>query len=78
MLDRMIKAIDGELSEDGLMSIGDTVLPHIQHWDRLVTVLRNRALGAVSILPGILGVSVIAILGVVAVTPIVLSVQVYG
>lgn len=35
MLGGMIKAIDEELSEEGLVSIGDTMLPHIQHWDRL-------------------------------------------
>jgi hypothetical protein len=57
MLDKMIKVVDEELSDEGLMSIGDAVLPHIEHWDRLVTVLSNRAVGVITILPALLGVS---------------------
>ena len=37
---------DGELSEERLMSIGDTMLPHIQHWDRLAILLRDKAVAA--------------------------------
>lgn len=33
MLNKVIEAVDDELSEDGFMSIGDAVLPHIRHWD---------------------------------------------
>ncbi|KAH0828166.1 hypothetical protein J3R83DRAFT_3867 [Lanmaoa asiatica] len=77
MLDKMIKAVDEELSEEGLMSIGDAVLPHIQHWNRLVTLLRDRAVAVVTILPAVLGVSVLAILAVVVFAPIYLSVRVY-
>lgn len=77
MLDKMIKAVDEELSEEGLMSIGDTVLPHIQHWDRLAALLRDRAIAAVTILPLVLGVSVLAIVGVVVITPIYLSFEAY-
>jgi hypothetical protein len=29
----VINAVDDELSEDGPMSIGDAVLPHIRHWE---------------------------------------------
>ena len=77
MLDKMIKAVDEELSEEGLMSIGDTVLPHIQHWDRLAALLLDRAIAAVTILPLVLGVSVLAIVGVVVITPIYLSFEAY-
>ncbi|KAG8214236.1 hypothetical protein J3R82DRAFT_11044 [Butyriboletus roseoflavus] len=76
MLNKMIKAVDEELSEEGLMSIGDAVLPHIQHWDRLVTLLCDRAVAVVTILPALLGVSALAILAVVVLTPIYLSVLV--
>ena len=72
----MIKAVDGELSEEGLMSIGDTVLPHIQHWDRLVSMLRNRTVAVATILP-LLGVSVLAMLTLVVAAPFYLSVQAY-
>jgi len=78
MLDKTIKAVDEELSEDGLMSIGDAVLPHIEHWDRLVTLLRDRTVAVVTVLPVVLGVSALAILGLVMFTPIYLSVRVYG
>jgi len=77
MVDKMIKAIDEELSEEGLMSIGDAVLPHIQHWNRLLTLLRDQAVWAVTILPALLGVSTLAILAVVLLTPVYLSVRVY-
>ena len=78
MLDKMIKAVDEELSEDGLMSIGEAVLPHIRHWNRLVTIIRDRTVAVVTILPALLGVSALAILAVITLTPIYLSVQVYG
>lgn len=78
MVDKMIKTVDEELLEEGLMSIGDVVLPHIQHWDRLVTLLRDRTVAVASILPALLGVSALAILAVVVVIPIFLSAQVYG
>ena len=77
MLDKMIKAVDEELLEEALMSIGEAVLPHIQHWDRLVTMLRDQALAVVTVLPAILGVSAAAILAVIVLTPIYLSVRVY-
>lgn len=77
MLDKMIKAVDEELSEEGLMSIGDAVLPYIQHWDRLVTLLRDRTVAVVTILPAVLGVSALAVLAVVVLAPIYLSVRVY-
>ena len=77
MLDKMIKAVDGELSEQGLLSIGDAVLPHIRHWNRLVTLLRNQAVGVITILPALLGISVLAILAVAVVTPIYLSSKLY-
>lgn len=77
MLDKMIKAVDEELSEEGLMSIGDAVLPHIRHWNRLVTLLRDRSVAIVTILPALLGVSALAVLAVVVFAPIYLSVRVY-
>lgn len=77
MLDKMIKAVDEELLEEGLMSIGDTVLPHIQHWDRLAALLRDRALGVVTILPLVLGVSALTIVAVVVITPLYLSFGAY-
>lgn len=77
MLDKMIKAVDEELSEEGLMSIGDAVLPHIHHWDRLVTLLRDKAVAVVTVLPALLGVSVLAVLAVVVVAPVYLSVRAY-
>ena len=73
MLDKMVIAVDEELSEEGLMSIGDTVLPHIQHWDRLATMLRDRAITTVAILPLLLGVSALTIVAVVVITPMYLS-----
>lgn len=77
MLDKMIKSVDEELSEEGLMSVGDAVLPHIEHWNRLVTLLSNQAVGAITILPALLGVSALAILAVILVTPIYLSARVF-
>lgn len=77
MLDKLIKAIDEELSEEGLMSIGDTALPHVQHWDRLATLLRDRAIGAVTILPLVLGASALTIVAVVMITPVYLSFETY-
>ncbi|KAF8554221.1 hypothetical protein OG21DRAFT_1115346 [Imleria badia] len=77
MLDKMIKAVDEELSEDGLTSVGDTMLPHIAHWDRLVTLLGEQAVGAITVLPGVIGVSTLAILAVIALTPVYLSARVY-
>ena len=47
----MIKAVDKELSEEDLMTIGDSVVAHIQHWDRLATLVRDRSVVAVMILP---------------------------
>ncbi|KAN0091571.1 Uncharacterized alpha/beta hydrolase domain (DUF2235) domain containing protein [Tylopilus felleus] len=76
MLEKMIKTIDGELSGDGPLSIGDAVPPHIQHWDRLLVMLRTRTVAVVTILP-LLGVSILAAAASVAVTPIYLSVRVY-
>jgi hypothetical protein len=66
MLDKIIKVVDEELSEEGLMPIGNAVLPHIQHWNHLVMVLSNRALGLITILPPLLGVSALAVLGAMA------------
>jgi hypothetical protein len=77
MLDKVIRAVDGELLEERLMSIGDTVLPHIQHWDRLATLLRDKAVAAVTILPLVLGVSALTIVAVVVITPIYLSFETY-
>lgn len=69
MLGGMIKAIDEELSEEGLVSIGDTMLPHIQYqWDRLAALLRDRAIAAVTILPLVLSVSAPIIVGIVVLT----------
>ncbi|KAF8552014.1 hypothetical protein OG21DRAFT_1466371 [Imleria badia] len=78
MLDKMIKAVDEELSEDGLMLIGDTVLPHTLNWNRLVTLLRNRAMAATTIIPSLLGVSALSILSIIVFTPIYLSAGVYS
>ena len=61
MLDKMIKAVDEELSEDDLTSVGDTVLPHIEHWDRLVTLLGNETVKVITILPALLGVPALVI-----------------
>lgn len=77
MLDKTIKAIEEELSEERLLSIGDTVLPHIQHWDRLATLLRDRAIAAVTILPLVLSVSALTIVVVAVITPVYLSVATY-
>lgn len=77
MLDKTIKAIEEELSEERLLSIGDTVLPHIQHWDRLATLLRDRAIAAVMILPLVLSVSALTIVVVAVITPVYLSVATY-
>ena len=73
MLDKMIKAVDQELSEEGLMLIGEAVLPHIKHWNRLVTLLRGRTVAVTIVLPTMLGVSALAILAAVAFAPIYLS-----
>ncbi|KAF8554227.1 hypothetical protein OG21DRAFT_1509140 [Imleria badia] len=47
MLDKIIKVVDEELSEEGRVSTGD-MLPHIEHWDRLVMLLPDQA---ITILP---------------------------
>ncbi|KAF8134269.1 hypothetical protein EV363DRAFT_1322922, partial [Boletus edulis] len=70
MLDKMIKAVS---CRSGTLS-----LPHIEHWDRLVTMLRDRSAAVVTVLPALLGVSVLAVLAVVVFTPIYASVWVYG
>ncbi|KAN0091569.1 hypothetical protein V8E55_005135 [Tylopilus felleus] len=75
MLDKVIKAVEGELSKDSLMSIGD-VLPHIQHWNRLGKMLRDKTVKVASI-PPLLGVSALAILALVVAAPIYASVRVY-
>ncbi|KAF8554230.1 hypothetical protein OG21DRAFT_1116143 [Imleria badia] len=77
MLDKMIKVVDEELSDEGLMSIGNAVLPHIVHWNRLVTVLSNRAVGVITILPALLGVSVLAALGAMVLTSFYLCASAY-
>ncbi|KAG9309255.1 hypothetical protein JVU11DRAFT_10738 [Chiua virens] len=77
MLDKMIKAVDEELSEEGLMPVGDAVLPHIRHWNRLVTLVRDRTVAVVSFLPALLGVSTLAVLAVVVFAPVYVSVRVY-
>jgi len=59
------------------MSTGDAVPPHIQHWNRLLTLLCDQAVWAVTILPALLGVSTLAILTVVLLTPVYLSIQVH-
>ena len=66
VLEKMIKAIDGELLDEGLMSIGGTVLPHIKHWDRLGELFIGKTVTAIALLPALLGVSALAILAVVA------------
>ncbi|KAF9227009.1 hypothetical protein BS17DRAFT_441300 [Gyrodon lividus] len=73
MLDKMIKAVDEEFSEDGLTSVGDTVLPHIQHWDRLAALIRDSVVGIVTVLPVVLGVSALTIVALIVATPFVLS-----
>ena len=65
ILDNIIKVVDEEPSEEGLISIGDVVLPHIRLWHRFVMLLRNSAVTVVIILPLLLGVLVLAILGIV-------------
>ncbi|KAF8554225.1 hypothetical protein OG21DRAFT_1117029 [Imleria badia] len=67
MLDNMIKAVDEELSDEGLTLIGDAVLPHVQHWDRL---LRNQPVGSVIILPALLVSSALAALAEIVFTSI--------
>lgn len=56
------------------MLIGDTMLPHIQH---VGTLLRDRAIAAVTILPLLLGVSALTIVAVVVIAPIHLSFEAY-
>ncbi|KAG8214233.1 hypothetical protein J3R82DRAFT_11041 [Butyriboletus roseoflavus] len=68
-----------ELSEEGLVSIDDMVLPHIRHWDRLAILIRDRAIAPVTLLPLALGVSTLTIVtAIVVVTPIYLSVEAYN
>lgn len=75
MIDKVIKAMDAELLwEDALMAIGDTVPPHIQHWNRLGSLPRDRS--TVTVLPALLGIPAVAILAGAA--PIYLFVQAYG
>ena len=59
-VDNMIKSVDEEMSEEGLMSIEDDILPRILHWDRLGYLVRNRAVATIAILPAILAVAVVA------------------
>ena len=77
MLDKMIKTVDEEPPEEGIVPIDVTVLPHIQHWNLLVIMLLDQSLTVVTVLPAVLGVSAVAILAVVALTPIYLSVRVW-
>lgn len=77
MLDKLIKAVDEELLEEGLMSIGDTVLPHIQHWDRLATPIRDRSIAVMTVLPLALGISALTVVATVVITPIYLTFGAY-
>ena len=71
----MIKSVDQEMSEEGLMSIGDAVLPHIKHWDRLGDLVRTQTVAAISVLPALIGVPLLAVLAVALVAPVYLSVR---
>jgi len=56
MLEKMIKAVEGELSEEDLM-IGDTLPPGIQHWNRVLMFLGYTAAGT-ALFPVALGASI--------------------
>ncbi|KAG9319016.1 hypothetical protein JVU11DRAFT_1137, partial [Chiua virens] len=77
MLDKMIKAVDGELSEEDLIPIGDEVLPHIQHWDQLIRLIGNGSVVTVAAPPVLLSLAAISVLSVAGTAIAVTSVQVY-
>ena len=80
ILDEVIKVVDEDRSVEDLtqMSTETAALPHIEHWNHLVTLLRDRTVAAAIILPRLLGVSALAILAAVMLTPVYLSLRVYG
>jgi hypothetical protein len=61
ILNDIIKVVDEGLSEDGLISIGDVVLPRIRLWDRFVILLRGGAMGVAITLGSLLGLVVIIV-----------------
>ena len=75
ILDEVIKVVDEDLSVEDLKSTEAAALPHINH---LVTLLCDRTVVVVIILPGLLGVSALAILAAVMLTPVYLSLRMYG
>ncbi|KAF9227007.1 hypothetical protein BS17DRAFT_440186 [Gyrodon lividus] len=72
MLAKMIRAVDEEFLDDGLTSVGDTVLPHISHWDKLATLVIDSTV-VMAILPVVLGVSALVIAAGIVAAPFVLS-----
>jgi len=80
MLEKMIKVVDGELSEEG---INDTVTlpPGVQHWDRVFMFLGYTVVGT-ALFPVALGASIgFSALSVVVVAvgvPIYLSVEAFN
>ncbi|KIJ60018.1 hypothetical protein HYDPIDRAFT_190199 [Hydnomerulius pinastri MD-312] len=77
MIEKMIGSVEGQHSTNGLTSIGDSALPHIQHWDRLGDVVRHSAIAAVTGLPVVLGVSALTVTALIALTPVFVSIGLY-
>ncbi|KAG9309245.1 hypothetical protein JVU11DRAFT_10725 [Chiua virens] len=78
MLDKLFKTVDEcLLAEGGQMSLGN-LLPNIQHWDHLISLLRHTAVSMAVIPSALLGGSALAALVVVGLPPIYLSTRVYG
>lgn len=78
MLDKMITAVDEELSEEDLMWIGDTLPPGVQHWERAFMFLGYHTVAGTALFPVALcasiGFSALTVVALVVSAPIYLSV----
>ncbi|KAG9309257.1 hypothetical protein JVU11DRAFT_10740 [Chiua virens] len=70
MLDKLIKIVDEDPEDEGFKSIEDAVLPHIRHWNRLVTLLGDRTITTLSVIPAVLGISTFGVLALLVAVPI--------
>ncbi|KAF8134261.1 hypothetical protein EV363DRAFT_1160701 [Boletus edulis] len=79
MFYKMIMAVDDGPFEQGLMLLdSDAKPPHVRHWNGLVTLLRNRSVGVITVLSALLGVPTLAILAAVVYTPVYASARLYS
>ena len=53
MIDKMIKAVDEGFSHDGIGSVPEMVPVDVRHWAGPAIFLRNKAVRAAQLLPGL-------------------------